>query len=493
MTRLTLVNISEGFSPGFIPLGLVSIATYAKHYGDHDVAILDANCQDVWAEFKPTAMVGIGAVTQDIGRAVRFAEFVRERYPETLLILGGVHISTYPQLPEPFDIGVIGEGEETVLELLGLPDFSRERLSQVKGLCYTENGQFVRTEPRPMIAPLDRIPIPDRDRVNLDYYLQPRYLIPYHAGRTLSLISSRGCPFSCTFCSTKVFWQKFRAFSAERVVEELDLLIHKYGAVIIHIFDDLFIGNKKRLREIHALMMERGLAGKVKFMCLVRSDILDERIMGLLQDLNVVVIGIGMESGCEDILTYLKRGTATLEDNRRSIELASRYRMPVMGSFMIGNPGESEVELLKTLEFIRGYRYSPYLAPLSYVSAAFPGTEFWNHAVERGIPVENYDKILMDIPDTIEPLREAPLLTEIPLERFFEIIQAFNKETRYGSVKRHIFMPRSWYAPLLAYWHGIRIERSLWRGIREINRIRRAFAELQRQLSTAQSPPAHQD
>jgi magnesium-protoporphyrin IX monomethyl ester (oxidative) cyclase len=476
MARLTLVNVSEGFSPGFIPLGLVSIATYLKRYGGHDVAILDANCQNIYSAFRPTEIVGIGAVTQDIGRAVRFARHIREEHPDTVLVLGGVHITTHPVLPDPFDIGVIGEGEETMRELLGSRDFSPDSLNRIHGICFRDSGRIVTTPPRELITPIDRIPIPDRDMVDLNYYLQKRVLVPYQFGRTLSIITSRGCPFSCTFCSTKIFWKRYRVFSAERVVEEIGQLIDKYGAEVIHIFDDLFIGDRKRLSEIHRLMLERGLAGRAKFMCLARSDILDDQTMKVLKDINVVVVGIGMESGCDSMLRYLKRGTTTTETNRKAIDLATKYRIPVMGSFMIGNPGETEEDLLKTLEFIRGYRYSPFLVPLSYISAAFPGTEFWNYAISKGIDVEQYDKILMDIPNDITKLKEAPLLTDLPLRRFYDIAREFLKETRYGEVKRHNFTSTGLRSTLTAYILGVMIEGSILRGLREVRRIRKEFS-----------------
>lgn len=475
MKHLTLVNISKGFERGILPLGLMSISSYLKKYGNfQDIRLLDSNCQDIYQSFEPTDIIGISAVTQDIKNAIHFAEFVKSK-SDTPVILGGVHISTYRKLPETYDVGVIGEGEETMLELMQLPAFSRENLKKVKGICYNEQGTTVFTEPRELISDLDKIPIPDRELTNLDFYLQKRQIIPYHTGRSLTMITSRGCPFDCVFCSTKVFWKKFRAISAKRVVEEIELLAEKYKVEIIHIFDDLFIANKKRLSEIHALVIKKGLNKKIKFSCLVRSDIIDDQTMKMLKEMNVVVAGIGMESGCEKILDYLKKRTTTIEKNRQAIELAHKYGIPAMGSFMIGNPGETEQDLLKTLEFIRGYRYSPYLSPVSYISTAFPGTQFWDYAKKKGIDVENFDNIVMDIPNTPEPLRKAPLLTDIPTDIFFSITQLFAKETLYGEVKRRIFLPKGFFSTIWAYFLAIRIEKSVIKGVIEVMRILLGF------------------
>jgi anaerobic magnesium-protoporphyrin IX monomethyl ester cyclase len=475
MKRLTLVNVSQGFFQGTIPLGLASIAGYLKQYGaPMEITLLDSNCQDIYKDYEPADLVGIGAVTQDIKHAIRFAEFVKSQ-GNVPVILGGVHITTYRVLPTPFDVGVVGEGEETMLELVRLEKFSPDALKGVRGVCYNEKGCTVFTEPRPLIAPLDIIPIPDREIANLDYYLIKRQVIPYYFGRTLTMMTSRGCPFNCAFCSTRIHWQKFRAFSAERVIEEIELLIGKYNAEIIHIFDDLFIADKKRLSEIHRLIVERGINKKVKFMCLVRSDIIDDVTMQMLKEMNVVITGIGMESGSPGILEYLKRRTTTIEDNRRAIELANRYKIPTMGSFMLGNPNETEDELLETLKFIRSYRYTPFLIPLPYISTAFPGTEFWNYAKEKGVNVEDFNHIVMDIPDNPEPLKKAPLLTDIPLDKFFSITQLFAKESAYVGIKRYIFLSKNPFSWIWAYLLGIKLERNIIRGIVEVTRIIQNF------------------
>lgn len=486
MERLTLVNISRGFATGIIPLGLTSISAYLKKYGGYgNICLLDSNWQDIYKEFKPTDIVGIGSVTQDIKKAIHFAEFVKSKY-KIPIVLGGVHISTYRKLPEPFDIGVIGEGEDTMLELMQLAEFSKENLRKINGICFNESGKTVFTAPRDPITPLDRVPMPDRDIANLEFYLKKRQIIPYHRGRSLTMISSRGCPFTCAFCSTKVHWKKFRAFSADRVIEEIELLIGKYKAEIIHIFDDLFIADKNRFSAIHSKIIARGLNKKVKFMCLVRSDMLDEATIKMLKEMNVVITGIGMESGCENVLAYLKKRTTTIQKNRNAIALSNKYGLPTMGSFMVGNPNETEHDLLKTLEFIRSYRYSPFLVPLSYISTPFPGTEFWNFAKARGLNVEDFDQFAMDIPRKKEKLRGAPLLTEIPLDKFFDIIQLVAREGWYGEVKRHLFLPEGSLSLLKAYMIGILIERSVSKGIKEVTKIKKSLRLLVEHTKTDQ-------
>ena len=149
---------------------------------------------------------------------------------------------------------------------------------------------------------------------------------------------------------------------------------------------------------------------------------------------------------------------------------------------MLGNPNETEDELLRTLKFVRSYRYSPFLIPLSYISTAFPGTEFWNYAKEKGINVEDFDHIVMDIPNNPEPLKKAPLLTDIPLDRFFAIVRLFEKEGEYGGIKRYIFLPKNHFSLIWAYLLGIRLERSIIRGIVEVTRIVTCFIKYKRAM-----------
>lgn len=477
MKKITLVNVNIGFERGIMPLGLCSISAYLKMYGGFvDITLLDSNCQDIFCSFVPSDIVGISAVSQTIEQAITFAEHVRSVCDATI-ILGGVHISTNPVLPSAFDFGVIGEGEETMLELVSLPELSNETIRGVKGVCYHERGRTVSTPPRPLIEPLDRIPLPDRTIVDAAYYFQPRQIIPYYSGRSATVMSSRGCPFKCTFCSTKTHWRKFRGFSTQRFIEEIEFLMESHGIEIIHIFDDLFIADRKRLREVHALVLAKGLNRKLKFMCLARADMINDEIMSLLKDMNVVVVGIGMESGCEETLRFLKNNAnASVADNANAIELSERHRIPIMGSFMIGNPHESEEQLLETLSFIRSYRYSPYLAPLSYISTAFPGTEFWNYAKEKGIDLEHFGDITMDIPEQIEKLYQAPLLTEIPVPRFFRITQEFLKETRYQRVKMHLYVqPYNPFNIARAFLEGVLLEKSFMKGVLEVSVIMFSF------------------
>lgn len=424
--RLVFVNPPDPFFAGMMPLGIAYLSAYLKKHGFNNIGMLDSNWQNIYNDYQGADIVAITAVTQSVVSAANFAKMTKERNPNTIALLGGVHITTALSMPEPFDVGIIGEGEITLLELMKLEDFSEENLKTIKGICYRDAERKLKfTEPRPLIKDLDEFPIPDRDLMNMDHYIAPRLVVPGHPGNTLSILSSRGCPFTCRFCSTKVHWKRFRAHSAERVVEELELVVDKYGANVVELFDDLFTANKKRLFKVRDLMLEKGLNKRVKLMVLARSDTTDDEMMKAMKDMNVVVIGAGFESGSQKMIKYIKKDTTTVDDHRNLVALSQKYNILIMASFLIGNPTETKEDLEETLAFIRENQRFNTFVPLTYIAAAFPGTEYYEIAKSRGLPVDEYDRILMDINRNIESYRRAPLLTELPLEEFFRMSHKF--------------------------------------------------------------------
>jgi radical SAM superfamily enzyme YgiQ (UPF0313 family) len=176
-------------------------------------------------------------------------------------------------------------------------------------------------------------------------------------------------------------------------------------------------------------MVEKGLNKRVRMMCLVRSDTTDDEVMQALKEMNVVVMGAGFESASPKMLKYIKKDTTTVEQHKNLVELAIKYQIPVMASFLIGNPDETMEDLQETLDFIRSYRHTKMFQPLTYVTAIFPGTEYYEIAQARNIPVEAFDRLVMDIVPDLEAFKRAPLLTDVPIEDFYKIAHEFQYET----------------------------------------------------------------
>lgn len=358
-------------------LGFGYLASYARAQIPDLEVVVAADAEEI--ERQAPDIVGISAVSQNYGEAVRLARVVRARRPLPILI-GGPHISALPAtLDESMTAAIVGEGEQTLTELLqafrAAGNLSVEAMSAIPGLAFRarEGAPVTRTADRPLIEPLDRIPHPDRE------------VLHYH-GEDTYLFTSRGCPFKCTFCSSTAYWQRFRAFSAAYVIEELQQLHERYGTRRAHFFDDLFVADGKRLAEICRLAQEQAWAGKMEFSCAVRAELVTPEMIERLKALNVTRVTFGAESHDEATLSYLKGGAASPEHNQRAVDLLADAGIAVGLSFVKGAPVETRPALCKTYDFIRRNVRDGKLDQADInVLTPFPGTPIWELAAARGV------------------------------------------------------------------------------------------------------------
>jgi len=328
-------------------------------------------------------LVGISASSLNIKIAVRWAERIK-RELNVPVVLGGIHITALPHtLPAPFDIGVIGEGELTFIELLRFfretrnPDAAQ--LQAVDGLVFRDGDRVVQTAPREPIADLGELPPPDRT------ILGDRF-------SSAHMVTSRGCPFDCRFCSSKRFWGSWRAFPVETVLAEIDDLVGNFGVEEIHFFDDLFAVDQKRLTAIADGLIKRGYPGRIKFSCTLRAESADEATFTQLARMGVQRVTFGAESNSLRVLRWLKGPGASVEANQRTLDLAKEHGMICSPSFIKGTPGETGDDLLATYEFIlRGIRERKIDYFEVHCLTPFPGTAIWDLAKERGLVDETMD------------------------------------------------------------------------------------------------------
>lgn len=421
--KIALVNINKKeFRCKVAPLGLCSISGYLKKFTDHEIVLIDQNVDNIYAKvilIHPD-VICISSTTANFDEAKRFINFCRMNISDIHVMLGGVHISLMPDdLPKNV-IGIIGEGERTVMELLkSISHYT------VDGVCYKMRNCIQTTSPRQPIKDIDYIPIPDRSILNQEYYFSQSQIIPFHPGISGHMLTSRGCPYNCAFCSTKAFWGKPRMFSVDRIIDEMNELIDDYHVEIIHIFDDLFLLNKKRFFETVDRIEDEGINQKVKFMCLIRSDQLNDEIMLALKRMNVVCVGIGMESGNDRILQYLKQSTTKVEDNQNAINLCKKYKIACMGSFMVCNLSETIQEMKQTVDFIKSQRNNPFFVPLPFVATPLPGTMLWDDSSY----IIGRNKIQMDLPKTATETMNGTYLCDVDKTELIEIFEQLNIET----------------------------------------------------------------
>ncbi len=250
--KIALVCMDE--TSGDPPLGLGYLASYLRKYGAfNNIVIIDKENLLVRTIKEKPDIVGISVMTPEFPKANLLAKKIKEEL-DIPLVIGGHHITYMPHhLPDSnFDVGVMGEGEQTMLELMSY--IERYGLNQNIKI----NGVVTKTKinhQREFIEPLDNIPFPARDLLNMKHYLTPRRSVfKGRFGKYTSIITSRGCIYKCVFCSSSHFWKRARFFSPEYVVSEIKHVVDNYKVDGLILYDDLFIADKKRTVRIAELI-----------------------------------------------------------------------------------------------------------------------------------------------------------------------------------------------------------------------------------------------
>lgn len=352
----------------------------------YEVKIIDApaldlsvhQIEDILNKDQPE-IIGITASTPMIYDAYEVARAAKEVCPNSAVVLGGPHptflpIETLQECPSA-DIVCIGEGEETIVELA---EAIRRKidLSKVRGIAFrTEDGRIVKTESRPLIKDLDSLPFPAWHLLPMD-----KYTVLGKKAIVCHIISSRGCPFRCIFCSSsKVFGKKYRARSAKNVVDEIEFLVSEYNPESIEFSDDEFTLDQKRTEEICDELKKRGI--DIPWACGSRVDTVSKSLLMKMREAGCSFIYYGIESASQRILNFIKKGI-TIEQIKKAVEATKEAGIKIMGSFMIGFPDETREEIKSTLSF-------PKKLKVDYVqftiATPYPGTELYEMAKRENL------------------------------------------------------------------------------------------------------------
>lgn len=399
------------FQSSYPHLGIGYLISYLRRdMQDTDIRVAAGDYVKHLTSFKPD-MVAISSVTQNFGKAKQISNEIKRIDPSLPVIIGGIHISQIPgSLNNGMDIGVIGEGEETFLELvwhIRRNGLYAEGLDNIDGLTFWRDGETVITKEREAIADLDMIPHPNRKLLaNRENQL---------------LLTSRGCPYKCAFCASAHYWDKVRYFSAEYVLDEIGRIIKDYPVMNLFIFDDLFVFNKKRLAEISSGIIKHGYHKRINFWCTARANHIDEEAIVLLKSMKIKGVGMGLESGSDRILKMVKDNTVSVEINKKAIELCNKHGIFVHGSFMLGCPYETEEDMLKTYDFVRTCGIDK--GDMT-VATPLPGTGFWEYALkDKKVSLDmDWSKLAYRYTDDLPEMGNCILLSnEVSKERFLEI------------------------------------------------------------------------
>ncbi len=319
-------------------------------------------------------MVGLTCNTFNRASVREIVVLLKKFNKSIKIVLGGVHASfLYEQMLKAYnaDIVVIGEGENTLLELCAAIEQNKP-LGSVKGIAYKENGEVIRTPPRDVISDLDKLPMPD-------YSYASRLLKDYKMG---FLVTSRGCPVRCTFCSTSSYWgQGVRMYPVTRVVDEMEMVISEFGVQKIFFYDDTFNLGIERVKAICKEIMDRGI--KVEWACQCRVTPVSQDMIACMVEAGCRHISWGVESGSQEILRIINK-QISLPQIINALELSKKFN-DVMSTgifLMVGNPGETVETINETVNLLNNLPLSDH--PDAAILYILPGTLLYENLKKGG-------------------------------------------------------------------------------------------------------------
>lgn len=400
-------------------MGLAYIAAVLKRK-DVTVEILD--CPALNISFKELRrkidrshpdLVGITCMSCQYPSALKVAKIVKEVDEETKTVLGGSHPTALPVqcLQERnVDVVVVGEGEYTTLELVESLEESSP-LSKVDGIAYKQDGRIIVNPRRAPIVNLDELPFPAWDLLPMKDYPPAPHGAFVKKPPVTSMITSRGCPFRCSFCSSPILWGRlWRARSPRNIVDEIEYLYNVYGIREIHFEDDNFTLKKKRVIETCDEIIQRGL--DIVWACPngVRIDTLDEEILKKMKESGCYRLAFGIESGSQRILDGVKKDIK-LRRVEETIKRAKDIGIETVGFFMIGLLEDNEQTVRQTIAFAKKL-------PLDQaefgICTPFPGSELYDIAFKKGsLETRDWEKY-----DTFKAVSKTNALSTSDLERW---------------------------------------------------------------------------
>lgn len=449
----------------FQPLGIAYIAAVLENHG-HQVKILDALAlgwqnervingvkylgltqEQIAKEIKDFApeIVGIANLfTSQAQEASAVANTVKQVNPEILVIAGGAHATTLPEevlANTNVDAVVIGEGEYTVLEIVESFKNKKSWL-EVAGLAYRGgDGQIIRTQPRNPIADLDALPLPARHLLPMDIYfaaakkVKAARSISTFGKRWATLITSRGCPFGCIFCTIHLVMQRgWRSRSPHRVIEEIEFLINNYGIEHLDIEDDNFTLDKDRAKKILDLMAEKKINIQWSTPNGIRADTVDEELIEKMKASGCTRTIVAPESGNQHVVDKIIKKGIDLEKVVQTVKWCKKYKLLTEAFFVLGFPGETIAQMNDTIRYAKKLKKLGVDDCAFYIATPFFGTELYKIAKENGY----LDKdITSDKLNTLsgEVLIETADFTKAELVNIWQQAKKINPPISQGRIK----------------------------------------------------------
>lgn len=378
----------------YVPLGILCISAYLEQHG-YDNQVFDSTfssfekLKEYLFTRKPD-VIGIYTNLMTKLNVLRIIKLIRsdESLHHSKIILGGPEVRNHIEnfLEHGADVLVLGEGEQTMLELVQVfGKKSQTELEEIPGIAFLNSKkEIVKTISRPNIRDLEELPFPNRQKVNLQLYFDAWK--NKHGESAISVSTMRGCPYTCKWCSRAVYGQTYRRRSAEKVVEELSAIQKNYLVDTIWFVDDVFTVSHKWLREFAAELKNKKV--KIRYECISRSDRMNEEVIQLLKETGCFRVWIGAESGSQKVIDAMDR-RVEVEQVREMIQLSKRHGIQAGTFIMVGYPGETDEDVRLTLDHLKKSDPDQYTITVTYPIKGTPlYEEVEAHFVEQ-LPWEN--------------------------------------------------------------------------------------------------------
>lgn len=368
------------------PIGILHLASICREYG-YPVSMIDAHAEGLTipqlverVRTEQPHVVCLTAMTIMIDAAAQIALAIKAEFPHIITMVGGVHFTAEPtrtlqEYPQ-FDMGIVGEGEIALVELLE----NLNNLPNVKSLVWRQGDKITVNPRREFFKDLDEFPFPAFDLVGKNLFTHYRLSVfGTTKFRSIGLVTSRGCSGHCTFCDLGVVGRGYRIMTAPYLISHLTHLKNEYAVNDLLFYDDMFTGNRKRLEDFCHAMIEAGTP--FTWSCCSRVDFVSYLdILELMKKAGCHSIEFGVESGCQRILDSMRKNV-TKEKIAHVINMATKAGIQTKANFILGHLGETHDSIMETIQFANQlnvcYVQHTHLVPL-------PGSEIYESAMKYG-------------------------------------------------------------------------------------------------------------
>ncbi len=335
-------------------------------------------------------IIGFTATTIEISEVIWLNSQVRAQI-NAYSIIGGPHVTASPEevLQAGFDFAVIGEGEETILELVKELEKDNPDFSAIKGITWLDkaNNKII-INPERELMDISDISLPAYDKVNMEFHTKVwDDIIRGVPIKSVMIMASRGCPYRCAFCAcNRVFGQKVRYRNLENIKKEIEILRNQYGVEGIWFADDTLTINYDHVKKVCGIMKELGMYWGAQS----RVDLTDEKVVKLMKESGCLQLDFGVESGSQRVLDEIINKRIKLADITKAFQLCKKYGIRTEASFMVGLPGETKKEMEETFEFAKNIKSSHYSFN---VFTPLPGAKLYDDFFKGEISLDDYQEI----------------------------------------------------------------------------------------------------